>query len=140
MSPGNPILSDRPVTLNDPAISEISLFDYLPWDRQQIKETIMSKLGWRKPEDHVSTWRTDCILHDMVAYCFVNPLGCSKACFGYSNMINSGQMTREEALAQEEAVSGTFSEPLARLLRDKIGLSRAEITRLKTFETEHARR
>ena len=137
--PGNPILADRPVTLHDPGISEISLFDYLPWDRQLIKNTIMSKLGWQKPEDHVSTWRTDCILHDMVAYCFINPLGCSKACFGYSNMINSGQMTRAEALAQEEAVSGAFSEPLERLLHNKIGLSESEISRLKTYETAFAR-
>jgi len=136
--PGNPILADRPVTLNNPDIKEISLFDYLPWDRRQIKETIMSQLGWQKPEDHVSTWRTDCILHDMVAYCFVNPLGCSKACFGYSNMINSGQMTREEALAQEEAVSGRFSESLERLLRDRIGLSEKEIERIRRLEAAPA--
>jgi hypothetical protein len=137
--PGNPILADRPVTLNNPNVKEISLFDYLPWDRHLIKETIMSKLDWRKPEDHVSTWRTDCILHDMVAFCFVNPLGCSKACFGYSNMINSNQMTREEALAQEEAVSGRFSRSLELLLRDRIGLSGQEIERIKRLETALAR-
>ncbi len=138
--PGNSILADGRVTLHDNGIREFSLFDYLEWDRQQIKDTIATKLGWLKPKGHVSTWRTDCVLHDMVAFCFVNPLGCSKACFGYSNMINSGQMSREEALAQEDAVSGSLSPALERLLRDRVGLTSRELDQLRSFETAFARR
>ncbi len=137
---GNPIFSDRPAKLNDPNIRELSLFDYIEWDRELIKTTIMSKLGWRKPEDHVSSWRTDCILHDMVNFCYINPLGCSKGCFGYSNMINSGQMSREIALAQEKATSGEFSESLRVLLADKIGLSPKEVETIASHQTGLAKR
>lgn len=139
-APGNSILFDRRVRLNNPDIHEISLFDYIEWNRQSIKETIISKLDWKKPEGYVSTWRTDCILHHMVNYCFVNPLGCSKACFGYSNMINGGQMTREEALAQEKATSGKFSESLRRLLIEKIGLSSKEVDLIASYQTALAER
>jgi len=132
---GNAIFFDRKVKLNSPNIREISLFDYVEWDRQQIKETIISKLGWRKPEGHVSTWRTDCQLHHVVNYCFVNPLGCSKACFGYSNMINEGQMTREEALAQEKVATGEFSEELKHLLTDRIGLTEGEVAEIESLQT-----
>ncbi len=129
----NPILSDQPPRLNDPDIHELSLFDYVEWDRDRIKSTIMGKLGWRKPEDHASSWRTDCVLHDMVNYCYVNPLGCSKACFGYSNMINGGQMDRETALAQEQMTTGEFHDRLRRLLVDHIGLTPEEADRIEAL-------
>jgi hypothetical protein len=124
--PGNSFFGGGFPELKDGDIQEISLFDYLPWDRHQIKETIVEKAGWRKPQGKVSSWRSDCQIPPLINYCLHRLFGMSKSCIGYSNMINDNQMSREEALVQEEAVSGEFTEELRRLLEERIGLTRKE--------------
>ncbi len=62
--PGNLSVALRlgsPWLMND-KISEIRVFDYIPWKQDTIVRTIREELGWRKPEDSASTWRTDCEL------------------------------------------------------------------------------
>ncbi len=132
---GNALLArDRP-KLNDPAVTEIKVFDYIPWERQKIKETIARELGWSKPAGHVSTWRTDCILHEVVNFFFVKTMGCTKDCWGYCNMINAGQMTRQEALRQEEEALRMASwERVEIVLREQIGLSATEIARVQSMQ------
>jgi len=106
------------------------VFDYILWDREKIKETIMRELGWKKSYGHVSSWRTDCMLHSLVNYVYFKLFGCTKDCFGYCNMINSGQMDREEALKQEEEITANITKNIPELLEDKIGLSRNEATKI----------
>ncbi|UCD17865.1 MAG: 7-cyano-7-deazaguanine synthase [Candidatus Zixiibacteriota bacterium] len=132
-APGSSILSEAAPVLANKNIQEISLFDYIPWNRKQIKETITRELGWEKPPDHISSWRTDCHLPPLITYCLTNTVGCSKACFGYCNMINSDQMTREEALRQEEAAASDFTEELRGLLEDKIGLSKKDVAVIRSY-------
>lgn len=131
--PGNSIFSGVP-TLKNKAIKEIRLFDYIEWDRRIIKETITKELDWVKPDDHVSTWRTDCELHPLLHYCFLNYLGCTKMCFGYTNMINSGKMTREEALLQEESFTPNFTEDVRDFLLNRIGLTQKEVAIIESYE------
>lgn len=132
---GNALWDRNRPRLNDPAIREIRVFDYIPWEREKIKETIARELGWVKPAGHVSTWRTDCELHEVVNFLFVKTLGCTKDCLGYCNMINSGQMTREEALRQEEeALRRITWERIERILRERIGLSGTEIARIERMQ------
>ncbi len=126
---GNRVLSREPVKLKDKTIREVSMFDYIPWDREQIKQTITQELGWRKPTGHASTWRTDCKLHVLVNYCFLKQMGCTKDCFGYCNMINGGQMTRQEALEQEEQTAATSEQDVVALLKSEFGLSNSEVDR-----------
>lgn len=132
--PGNSILSRSSPILKNSDIKEIRLFDYIPWDRKKIKVTIKRELGWEKLPGHVSSWRIDCMLHRLINYCFFNLLGCSKDCFGYCNMINSGQMTREEALKQEEEMAASFTEDIRELLEDKIGLSKKEVAKIGSYQ------
>ena len=120
--------------LHNTAIREISVFDYVPWDRQKIKETIAGELGWIKPAGYVSTWRTDCLLHEIVNFFYVKAVGCTQDCMGYCNMINDGQMTREEALAQEEAAIQTPWEHIARMLAEHVGLSPKDIARIGAMQ------
>lgn len=124
---GNSCLRKFP-RLKNSAVKEIYVFDYIPWDRRVIKETITSQLGWKKPVDLVSTWRTDCKLVCLVDYCFFRMHGCSKQCFGYSKMINGNHMDRHEALRQEEQLLSTIQDgtQLRTLLEDEIGLSKQE--------------
>jgi hypothetical protein len=131
--PGNPTLSRSMPVLKNPDIRQISVFDYIVWDRDKIKETITTKLGWRKPEGHISSWRSDCKLHEIVNYCYVKLLGCTMDCIGYCNMIRSGQMDRETALAQEEQAVATCGDNIDNLLGDLLGLSEKEIAKIKAL-------
>ncbi len=129
-SSGNSILRDHPPRLNDSQVSEIRVFDYLRWDRQRIKETIARELGWNKPAESTSTWRIDCKLTPLVNNCYFKRFGCSKACFGYCNMINSGQMSRTEALQQEEQIALTCHGELHKLLEHEVGLRKTEAAKV----------
>lgn len=103
---------------------EISLFDYIEWDRREIKRVIMEELNWEKPAGKSSTWRTDCHLHSFENWTFLKKYGCTKDSFGYCNMINAGQMTREEALNQElEMIHELSDESMQSLLVEQVGMS-----------------
>lgn len=128
--PGHSIIHRRKPILKNRNIKEISLFDYIPWNRKEIKNTIMKELDWKKPPGHVSTWRTDCRLHPVVNYFFLKIFGCSKDCWGYCRMINSGQMERQEALKQEEEIVESVVKNIRWLLEDMIGFSKREATRI----------
>lgn len=128
--PGNSIFSNRTPSLRDSSIKQVRLYDYIPWDRNEIKKVIQKELGWEKPEDSVTTWKIDCALYPLVNYEFFKLFGCSKDCFGYSRMINSGRMTREEALAQEENLAERYQDSIPDLLRKTIGLSERETKRI----------
>ncbi len=134
---GNSILSSsvRP-TLKNKNITELHLFDYIPWDRKKITETITGELGWERTPGHISSWRNDCALHQFVNYDFITLFGCTRDCFGYCKMINSGKMTREEALKQEEAMLASYNDGainnvnIEELLKNEVGLSKKEIAQL----------
>lgn len=129
----SPFSRQKPA-LHDPAILEVSVFDYIPWEREEIKRTIATKLGWAKPPDSVSTWRTDCTMHEFVNYFFMKSVGCTRDCIGYCNMIAAGQMTRSEALEQEERALTVPWEHIAGMLKERIGLSDKEIARVKAMQ------
>ena len=117
-------------------IAEVSVFDYIPWDREMIKKTITGKLGWVKPQDSISTWRTDCLLSTVVSHCFYKTYGCTKHCFGHSRMINDGSKAREDALREEEAMIGDVlkGDQMRRLLKETIGLSDAETQKVMSSD------
>ena len=133
--PGNlyrDLILDLP-RLKDPNIKEIRFYDYIPWDRNRIKETITSQLKWKKPEDSITTWRIDCELEKLVTFGFHNIFGCSKYCFGFHNMINEHQIDRDEALITEEKTNPDLSPELEKLLLHDIGLSIKEIEKIRSF-------
>jgi hypothetical protein len=134
--PGNRLLARTTPVLKNENIHEVRIFDYIRWDRQRIKEIIMSKLGWSAPQGHVSTWRTDCLLHPFMNFCFLGMFGCSKDCFGYCNMINSGQMSRTQALKQEEEMACISEGRMRDLLENKVGLTKKEVDRILLAASE----
>ena len=120
---GNSPFSLKPLSFNDSFTKPLRLFDYIEWDRRKLKQTITEKVGWKKPSGYVSTWRTDCLLHPFVNYCYIKMFSCSKDCFGYCNMINSNQMSREQAMMQEEETLRIDEGFIQELLEKEIGLS-----------------
>lgn len=125
--PGLSVMNKRP-RLKVPGSREVHVFDYVPWERKTIKETIANELGWEKPPESVSSWRTDCHLVPFVNRCFGALYGSTKACFGFSNMIRDGQMTREEALSQEEQIQTLIRDDalLSQLLMQYVGLTECQ--------------
>ncbi|OGD79060.1 MAG: hypothetical protein A2Y64_06645 [Candidatus Coatesbacteria bacterium RBG_13_66_14] len=116
---------------------EIAFFDYVPWNRDLLKRTITRELGWKKPDDSVSTWRIDCKLDRLVTFCYYNIFGCSKHCFGYHNMINDRQMSREKALGQELRACSIPGAELKELLAGDIELRPDEVERIIGFSRKH---
>ena len=125
--PGNNFFSRGYPILRSKEIKEIKFFNYIEWNREKIKKTIMNDLDWEKPSYQLSTWRLDCTLHQLITYIYFKLIGCSKECFGYCKMINSGQMNRKDALKQEEEQAAKYSDNINFLLEDKIGLSKKEM-------------
>ncbi len=135
---GNSVVTRRirPI-LQNTNITEIHLFDYIPWDRKAITETITNELGWKRTPGHMSSWRNDCALHQFINYDFIARFGCSRDCFGYCRMINAGKMSREEALRQEEAMLCSFEKgvingvAIEKFLIDELGLRRNECDKIQ---------
>ena len=127
-APGNPIFSRAVPSLKSDVTQETRLFDYVPWERKRIKDTIQNELGWKKPPGAATTWRSDCDGMALKMYCSFQLVGCSAHCFGYTNMISSGQMTRQEALAQEEEMARTRKEKVGEFL-DKLGVPKEDVTK-----------
>jgi hypothetical protein len=75
----------------------IRIFDYLPWDQDEIEKTLKEETGWRKPDQSL-TWRYDCILEPLLDYTFKKDLGISSAGLYLCGLIRSGGISREEAL------------------------------------------
>ncbi|MEW6219569.1 MAG: hypothetical protein AB1634_08540 [Thermodesulfobacteriota bacterium] len=121
---GNSLWSRGTPQLRIAGIEEIHLFDFVEWDRGLIKKTIQEELGWRAPEGSVSTWRTDCAIAPLINFIHTKIYGCTKSCFGYGNMIRSGKMTRDEALAQENSFLASLTDDFAADLMTRVlGLS-----------------
>lgn len=120
---GNAFWQMNNVSIDPAQIREISLFDYIEWNRQDIVNTIITELGWQKPDDRTSTWRADCYLHSFENWKFIQKHGCTKDAFGYCNMINAGHLTRDEALLrEEEMLQRIFDLAMDSMLTERVGL------------------
>ena len=100
-------------------IKEISLYDYIKWDRKIIVDTIKKELQWSAPKDSPTTWRVDCHLVPLVNYLTEKAYGVSKIELGFSSMVRSGKMDRDEAIRQAEQIKeNTDVSELKKLLKE----------------------
>ncbi|MDZ7341270.1 MAG: hypothetical protein ONB27_07930 [candidate division KSB1 bacterium] len=119
-------------------LKEIHLYDYIKWDRRVIIETIKKEVGWTVPENAVTTWRTDCSLVPIVNYLTGKAYGVTKMELGFSNMIRSGKMDREEALRQVELIRKNWNIERAKNLLNEIGIPQKIIDAvLGLISTDH---
>jgi hypothetical protein len=134
---GNSIFSGRArPLLKNRNIRELHLFDYIAWDREKIKATIIKELEWKRTPGHISSWRNDCALHSVMNYLHIKKLDCTRDCFGFCRMIKFGKMGRDEALMEEEAMLASFDDGvingvnIATLLMNRVGLNKTELSRV----------
>ena len=103
-------------------LKEIHLYDYIEWDRNTIVDTIQNKMGWSKPDASATSWRIDCSLVPLVNYLTEKAYGVSKIELGFSQMIRSGKMTREEALKQTDQITKSSNSPEIKEFLEDLGI------------------
>ena len=133
--PGDRWLSTRkPLIPGIDSGKVFSLFDYIEWDRNLIRDTIEKELGWKKPEGSATSWRYDCKITPFVDYLCKRGTGVEKKVDGFSTMIRYGKMTREEALEQiRNSDDGEMTPELEQMLREDLKLTDEEIEMVKNF-------
>ncbi len=100
-------------------LKEIHLYDYLEWDRETIVSTIENEMSWSKPAGSATSWRIDCSLVPLVDYLTKKAYGVSKIELGFSSMIRSNKMDRDDALRQLEQIEHDINiDQLQGLLRE----------------------
>lgn len=111
-------------------LKEIHLFDYALWDPKIIEDTIQGEMGWSVPEGAATTWRTDCNLVPIVNYLTMKEYGVSKIELGFSNMVRSGKMDRDEAIKKaEQIMQETDINQIRRFLKN-MGISPSSIEKV----------
>ena len=114
-------------------LDEIHIYDYIPWDRDVIVETIRTT-GWKAPEHSPTTWRVDCLLVSLVDYLVRSEFGVSKIELGFSNMIRHGKMDRAEAIQKIERIRREVNHrELRRLLAEDISIPTSVVNEVLCF-------
>jgi hypothetical protein len=76
----------------------IQLFDYYPWDENEINKLILSEYNWEKSPDTNSTWRIGDGTAGFYNYIYHTVAGFTEVDTFRSNQIREGMITREDAL------------------------------------------
>jgi hypothetical protein len=76
----------------------IQLFDYYPWDENEINKLILSEYDWEKSPDTNSTWRIGDGTAGFYNYIYHTVAGFTEVDTFRSNQIREGMITREDAL------------------------------------------
>jgi len=74
------------------------LYDYIPWDENEINTTLIKEYNWEVAPDTTSTWRIGDGTAAFYNYIYYTVAGFTENDTLRSNQIRMGQITREEAL------------------------------------------
>jgi len=112
--------SDTPFvpTLAKAGVHHVKLFEYIPWDEQQIMSLIQSEMSWRNYAHSQSPWRSDCTINLLKNHLYYETLGFSKNDELVSNMIRLGTMSRNDGLARVERENIIPDEFLREFFKD----------------------
>jgi hypothetical protein len=81
-------------------ITWVQLFDYIPWDEEEIVSRITSELNWSPPPNIKSTWRFDCRVKHLVDFMYMTTLNMTDKDDFYAKIVREGRMTRDRALVK----------------------------------------
>ena len=74
------------------------LYQYIPWDEQELENTLLNEYGWEKAPYSKNTWRIGDGYTTFINYVFYNIAGFSEFDTFRSQQIRAGIIDREEAL------------------------------------------
>lgn len=83
--------------LKYPTIKHVFFFDYCEWNPSDIVEKLTTNVGWKKPENVVDDWHSDCVFNVFKEYMFQKMFGASYMDAFLSNQIRYGIISRDEA-------------------------------------------
>jgi len=86
--------------LRYPEIERVDYFHDTTLNESEANRIVTSMLGWSLPPDCYTTWRADCDFAELKNYMFERVCGATYTDGFFSNLIRSGQMTREKAISQ----------------------------------------
>lgn len=104
-----------------PSVQHITLFDYWPWNAQEIYKALATDTAWERPQKVENDWHSDCTFHIIKEYMFQSMLGVSYADGFLSNQIRAGMMTRQSALAEVLQTRRRLVDSIPYAIRD-VGL------------------
>ncbi|MCL6259686.1 hypothetical protein M3O96_11330 [Aquiflexum sp. TKW24L] len=78
------------------------LFDYYPWDEDEVNDLILTEYNWEKSPDTSSTWRIGDGTAGFYNYIYHTVAGFSEVDTFRSNQIREGMITRKNALKMTE--------------------------------------
>jgi len=75
----------------------VPLFIYIPWNEDEIMSVIQRELNWKTPDHIKSSWRSDCKIHLLKQFAYLQTLGFSKNNELLSGMLRSNHIDVEAA-------------------------------------------
>lgn len=92
----------------------IHFYDYIEWEPAEAVALLKDTLGWRCPPDREH--RFDCLLHCLANHHWLRELGITWDGFIYAAMVREELITREQALAREQATQHSLEKECARTI------------------------
>ncbi len=102
------------------------LFNYIPWNEQEIHDTLRREFDWEEADDTETTWRIGDGTAAFYNYIYYTVAGFSEHDTFRSNQIRAGLITREEALGLVERDNRPRFESI-RWYAQTIGLDAEEL-------------
>jgi len=90
------------------------IYHYLPWNEDQINETLIGEYGWEKAENSDNTWRIGDGYTSFINYIYHTVAGFSEYDTFRSNQIREGLIGRDEAMS----LAAKDNEPKMDVLED----------------------
>lgn len=119
---------------HDAPFKLIKIFDYIPWDRRELKRVLLDEMAWIRPPGCISTWRTDCGMVPMVNYIWRKHYGLTKLEEGFAHMVRLGQMDRDDAIAQLEQIKpGDWTDGHDNFCNNILNLSSKDVDKMKAW-------
>jgi hypothetical protein len=109
-------------TLAKAGVHHVKLFEYIPWNEDEIMSLITSEMKWTNYAHSQSAWRSDCKINLLKNHFYYEMLGFSKNDELVGNLIRLGTVTREQGLARVER-ENVVSEQFLREFFEELGIS-----------------
>ncbi len=77
---------------------QIDIYKYIPWDENEINETLIGRYGWETDPESATTWRIGDGTAAFYNYIYYTVAGFTENDTLRSNQIRAGELTREEGL------------------------------------------
>jgi hypothetical protein len=104
------------------SMDRIQLFDYIPWDENEVVSRISSELEWDYPKKLHSTWRFDCRVGHIRDYMYLKTIQMTERDDLYAKMVRGGIITRDEALERLERENKIYYDEIQSLL-NSVGIT-----------------